>query len=95
ADSSDGAESDKDPMLPEAIKCVVDNGQASTSLLQRRLRLGYARAGRIIDQMEQMGIVGPHDGSKPRQVLMTYQQWLEMNMQHADKEEPQPEQKNP
>ena len=95
ADSSDGAESDKDPMLPEAIKCVVDNGQASTSLLQRRLRLGYARAGRIIDQMEQMGIVGPRDGSKPRQVLMTYQQWLEMNMQHADKEEPQPEQKNP
>lgn len=70
-----------DPMMPEAIKCVVEAGQASTSLLQRRLRLGYARAGRLIDEMEQMGIVGPHEGSKPRQVLLTYQQYLEMTMQ--------------
>jgi S-DNA-T family DNA segregation ATPase FtsK/SpoIIIE len=68
-------------MMPEAIKCVVEAGQASTSLLQRRLRLGYARAGRLIDEMEQMGVVGPHEGSKPRQVLMTYQQYLEMTMQ--------------
>ena len=75
---------DMDPILPDAIKYVVDCGQASTSALQRRLRLGYARAGRLIDQMEQMGIVGPPDGSKPRQVLMTYQQWLEMNMQKSD-----------
>ncbi len=75
---------DTDPMMPDAIKCVVDCGQASTSLLQRRLRLGYARAGRLIDQMEQMGIIGPRDGSKPRQILITYQQWLEMNMQKAD-----------
>ncbi|MCI1982163.1 MAG: DNA translocase FtsK [Oscillospiraceae bacterium] len=75
---------DTDPMLPEAVKCVVDCGQASTSLLQRRLRLGYARAGRLVDQMEQMGIVGPHEGSKPRQVLITYQQWLEMNMRQSD-----------
>ena len=52
--------------------------------LQRRLRLGYARAGRLIDEMEQMGIVGPHEGSKPRQVLITYAQWLEMNMQKQD-----------
>lgn len=73
-----------DPMLDEAIKCVVEAGQASTSLLQRRLRLGYARAGRLVDEMEQMGIVGPHEGSKPRQVLMTYNQWLEMNMQKED-----------
>lgn len=69
-----------DEMMPAAIECVVEAGQASTSLLQRRLRLGYARAGRIIDQMEQRGIVGPHEGSKPRQVLITRQQWLEMNM---------------
>ena len=55
-----------------------DKGQASTSLLQRRLRLGYARAGRLIDELEQMGVVGPHEGSKPRQVLITYQQYLEM-----------------
>lgn len=73
-----------DPMMDEAIKCVVEAGQASTSLLQRRLRLGYARAGRLIDEMEQLGIVGPHEGSKPRQVLMSYAQWLEMNMQKSD-----------
>ena len=73
-----------DPMMDEAIKCVVEAGQASTSLLQRRLRLGYARAGRLIDEMEQMGVVGPHEGSKPRQVLITYQQWLEMTMQKND-----------
>lgn len=78
---------DTDPMMPDAIKCVVEAGQASTSLLQRRLRLGYARAGRLIDEMEQMSIVGPHEGSKPRQVLITYQQWLEMTMQQADKKE--------
>jgi S-DNA-T family DNA segregation ATPase FtsK/SpoIIIE len=75
---------DQDVMMPDAIKCVVEAGQASTSLLQRRLRLGYARAGRLIDEMEQMGIVGPHEGSKPRQVLITYQQWLEMTMQKND-----------
>ena len=78
------AEDSGDPMMNEAIKCVVEAGQASTSLLQRRLRLGYARAGRLIDEMEQMGIVGPHEGSKPRQVLITYAQWLEMNMQKQD-----------
>ena len=69
-----------DPVMNEAIKCVIEAGQASTSLLQRRLRVGYARAGRLIDEMEQMGIVGPHEGSKPRQVLITYQQFMEMNM---------------
>ena len=67
-----------DVMIPEAVRCVVEAGQASTSLLQRRLRLGYARAGRLIDEMEQMGVVGPHEGSKPRQVLITWQQYLEM-----------------
>ena len=67
-------------MMNEAIKCVIEAGQASTSLLQRRLRVGYARAGRLVDEMEQMGIVGPHEGSKPRQVLITYQQFMEMNM---------------
>ena len=82
-DNGDDEESG-DPMMQEAIKCVVEAGQASTSLLQRRLRLGYARAGRLIDEMEQMGIVGPYEGSKPRQVLLTYAQWLEMNMQKSD-----------
>ena len=69
----------KDDKMEDAIKLVVENGQASTSLLQRRLGLGYARAGRLIDEMEQMGIVGPHVGSKSREVLMTYQEWLERN----------------
>lgn len=70
-----------DPMMNEAIKCVIEAGQASTSLLQRRLRLGYARAGRLIDEMEQLGVIGPHEGSKPRQVLLSRQQYLEMTMQ--------------
>ena len=77
---TEATDGDMDPMMEQAIQCVVEAGQASTSLLQRRLRLGYARAGRLIDEMEQMGIVGPHEGSKPRQVLMNYQQWLERNM---------------
>ena len=75
---------DADPMMQDAIKFVVEAGQASTSMLQRRFRLGYARAGRLVDQMEQMGIVSAQDGSKPRQVLITYQQWLERNMQTSD-----------
>ena len=70
---------DTDNMMEEAIKVVIEAGQASTSLLQRRLKVGYARAGRMIDDMEQMGIVGPHQGSKPRDVLMTYNDWLERN----------------
>lgn len=68
---------DEDPMLSEAVKVVVENGQASTSLLQRRLKLGYARAARIVDEMEQRGIVGPYEGSKPRKVLITKEQLLE------------------
>ncbi len=78
--NSKASEGTADPVMNEAIKCIIEAGQASTSLLQRRLRVGYARAGRLIDEMEQMGIVGPHEGSKPRQVLITYQQFMEMNM---------------
>lgn len=68
---------DSDPMLEDAIKAVVELGQASTSLLQRKLRVGYARAGRLIDTMERMSIVGPHEGSKSRKVLMTQQEYIE------------------
>ena len=68
-----------DSMMEDAIKFVIESGQASTSMLQRRLKVGYARAGRMIDDMEQMGIVGPHQGSKPREVLITYNDWLERN----------------
>ncbi|MBX5465606.1 MAG: DNA translocase FtsK, partial [Clostridia bacterium] len=60
-----------DPLLPEAIRVVVENRQASVSILQRRLRVGYTRAGRLIDMMERRGIVGPYQGPKPREVLMT------------------------
>ena len=78
---SDSSEDDNgldvDSKMDEAIKCVIDAGQASTSLIQRRLKVGYARAGRMIDDMEQLGVVGPHQGSKPREVLMTYNEWLE------------------
>lgn len=82
--SSSSDESENDPMLEEAIKCIVEAGQASTSLLQRRLRVGYARAGRLIDQMEQMGIIGPYEGSKPRQVCITRKDWLERNFMNQD-----------
>lgn len=68
---------DVDSKMDEAIRCVIEAGQASTSLIQRRLKVGYARAGRMIDDMEQLGVVGPHQGSKPRDVLMTYNEWLE------------------
>lgn len=91
SDSASQSDNDQDPMMEDAIKCVVEAGQASTSLLQRRLRLGYARAGRLIDNMEQMGVVGPHEGSKPRKVLITYQQWLERSMQKGDAPEQKPE----
>ncbi len=75
--SDGGGFEDNDELIPQAIECVIEAGQASTSYLQRKLKVGYARAARIIDQMEEMGIVGPFEGSKPRQILMTKQQWLE------------------
>ena len=80
ASSNDDGGETKDEMLPKAIEVVVEAGQASTSLLQRRLKLGYARAARIMDEMEAMGIIGPYEGSKPRQVLITKNQWLEMTL---------------
>ena len=83
---SPGNAPEVDSMMEEAIKFVIESGQASTSMLQRRLKVGYARAGRMIDDMEQMGIVGPHQGSKPRDVLMTYNDWLERNNVLGDPE---------
>ncbi len=68
---------DEDPMLPEAIRVVVEMGQASTSMLQRKLKLGYGRAARVMDQMEARGIIGPHEGAKPRQVLITQAELME------------------
>ena len=77
-------ESGSDPMLKQAVEVVIDAGQASTSLLQRRCKLGYARAARIMDEMEQKGIIGPYEGAKPRAVLISRQQWLEMQMNQPD-----------
>lgn len=72
---------DNDELLPQAIDLVVDTGQASVSLIQRKFKVGYARAARIIDQMEARGIIGGYEGSKPRQVLISRQQWQELKMQ--------------
>lgn len=69
-----------DEFLNQAIETVIDCGQASVSMIQRKFKVGYARAGRIIDQMETRGIIGPHEGSKPRQVIMTKTQFYEMTM---------------
>ncbi len=75
---------DADEMLTAAIDVVVESGQASTSMLQRRLKLGYSRAARIIDQMEERGIVGEFEGSKPRKILITRDEWNEMKMRRED-----------
>ena len=69
-----------DPLLLEAIDTVVETGQASTSFIQRRFKVGYARAGRIIDQMEERGIISGYQGSKPREVLMSKERWQELKM---------------
>ena len=69
-----------DEKLDEAIEAVIEAGQASTSYLQRKLKLGYGRAARLIDTMEELGVVGPYEGSKPRQVIMTKQDWYERKM---------------
>jgi S-DNA-T family DNA segregation ATPase FtsK/SpoIIIE len=71
---------ESDELLPAAVDVVLETGQASVSMLQRRLKLGYSRAARLVDQMEQRGIVGPFEGSKPRQLLITKERWQELQM---------------
>lgn len=71
---------DEDEMIEEAIDVIMDCRQASTSMLQRRLKVGYSRAARIIDQIEERGIIGPFEGSKPRQILISKEEWQEMKM---------------
>ncbi len=82
--SVDNVSGDNDELLPRAIELVVEAGQASVSLIQRKFKVGYARAARIVDQMEARGIVGGFEGSKPRQILISRLQWQEMQM--ANKE---------
>ena len=78
AASLDEGDSEGDELLPAAVDVILETGQASVSMLQRRLKLGYARAARIVDEMEEKGIVGPFEGSKPRQLLITKEQWQQM-----------------
>gem|GEM_PF-2104644 len=93
ADKSDAEkeemDSELDDKLQEAIRIVVEAGQASTSMLQRKMRVGYARAGRLIDEMEIRGVVGPANGAKPRDVLLTRAQYkaLYETEDHEDAEE--------
>ena len=75
---------DEDEMIEEAIDVIMDCRQASTSMLQRRLKLGYSRAARIIDQIEERGIIGPFEGSKPRQILISKEEWQEMKLRRHD-----------
>ncbi len=87
AEAASGSD-DGDELLPAAVEVVLETGQASVSMLQRRLKLGYSRAARLVDQMEERGIVGPFEGSKPRQLLIDKAKWQEMQMGKA---EPEPE----
>ena len=77
----------KDELYDEAVRLVVETNQASVSILQRRMRLGYTRAARLIDMMEQNGLVGPYCGSKPRDILINREEWLLKNMNKDKKEE--------
>lgn len=83
-DEESGGVDVNDDKLDEAIEAVIEAGQASTSYLQRRLKLGYGRAARLIDTMEQLGVVGGYEGAKPRQVIMTKQEWYERKMNKSE-----------
>jgi len=92
--SGDPDSSDYDELLPQAVEVILETGQASVSMLQRRLKLGYSRAARIVDQMEEMNIVGPFEGSKPRNLLITKDQWRQMQyvsgIAPTDRTDPEP-----
>ena len=87
-------EMEGDELFPAAVEVVLETGMASVSMLQRRLKLGYSRAARLVDQMEERGVVGPFEGSKPRQVLITKEQWQELQMKKSGVL-PEPEQGGP
>jgi S-DNA-T family DNA segregation ATPase FtsK/SpoIIIE len=79
--SGEAGEGNKDELYDEAVRLVIETNQASVSILQRRMRLGYTRAARLIDMMEQNGLVGPYCGSKPRDILVDREEWL---MEHLN-----------
>ncbi len=84
ASAGGGGNDEQDEMYDEAVRVVVETNQASVTILQRRLRLGYSRAARLIDMMEQRGIVGPYAGSKARDILVDREKWLLENMGQKD-----------
>ena len=86
-EAEQAADDDVDPFLQDAISTVVETGQASTSFIQRRFKVGYARAGRIIDQMEERGVISGYQGSKPREVLWTLEKLAELNMSSKSTQE--------
>ncbi len=79
-ETADTPASNYDELLPQAVDVIFETKQASVSMLQRRLKLGYSRAARLVDQLEELGVVGPFEGSKPRQILITREQWQEMQL---------------
>ena len=87
APEANDSELDGDDMLPAAVDVILETNQASVSMLQRRLKLGYARAARIVDEMEEKGFVGPFQGSKPRDILITKEQWAAMRGGHPEQME--------
>ena len=87
----DDVDGEFDELIDAAAEVVVETGQASVSMLQRRLKLGYARAARLVDQLEEKGIVGPFEGSKPRQLLITKEQWQELKYRQGVVTDPPPQ----
>ena len=87
----DDVDGEFDELIDAAAEVVVETGQASVSMLQRRLKLGYARAARLVDQLEEKGIVGPFEGSKPRQLLITKEQWQELKYRQGVVSDPPPQ----
>ena len=78
-----GGGSGYDDMLPQAVEVVLETKSCSVSMLQRRIKLGYSRAARIVDQMEEMGVVGPYEGAKPRSVIVDRAGWEEIRRQYG------------
>ena len=81
---SSGGGSDADDLFNQAVQTVIENGSASVSVLQRRLGIGYPRAARLIDELEKAKVIGPFEGSKPRKILITETEWLEMQARQSN-----------
>ena len=83
-DTADSSDATDDDLYDQAVSIVRMENKATVSLLQRRLNVGYARAARIMDEMEQKGVIGPYEGAKPRAVLISRQQWIEQQMNQPE-----------